>query len=352
VGWRFVDFDALSESDLEAWGRIRTADSSFDSPFFHPRFAGAVHAVFGDVQVARIDDDPRVWFPLQIHRGFARPAGSPGSDFQGPVAAAGLTVDPLALLRDTGLRVLQFDSLSDPRADFQPWVRLQEQSPVIDTTGGLDGYVTRLGKSGRDKLSRVRRMTNKAARQLGEVRLVWDTLDPALLDHLIGIKLTQCRSTGAFEYFASPRRRALAHRLAETKTEDFSGVLSAVYAGDTLLAAHMGLRAGGVLHWWFPAYNRDHAELAPGWILLRELIAAAPSNGITRLDLGRGDEDYKRRAMTGAVSVCRGEVVGNPWRRQARMTQHNAVRRLKSSRLGSPLAAAKNRALGIIDSRV
>lgn len=51
-----------------------------DSPFFHPTFAGAVHDVFGDVQVAT-HEGQQVWFPLQERRGMARPVGVPGSDF-------------------------------------------------------------------------------------------------------------------------------------------------------------------------------------------------------------------------------------------------------------------------------
>ena len=75
-----------------------------------------------------------------------------------------------------------------------------------------------------------------------------------------------------------------------------------------MLAAHFGIRSGGVLHWWFPVYDPQFATFAPGWILLRELIGAAPDLGVTRIDLGRGDDEYKRRAKTGDTIVCQGLV--------------------------------------------
>lgn len=341
MAWNLIDFDALGAAELAKWREVRAADPALDSPFFHPTFAEAVHSVFGNVQVA-INDEQQVWFPLQVSKGVARPAG-PGADFQGPIAAPGARVDPLELVRGTGLRALRFDHLLDRRTEFAPWVEERQPSPFIDATGGLDDYLTRVSKAGRDKMSRVRRKTNRAGRELGEVRLVWDADEPDLLDRLIEIKRAQYETTGGYDFFAAPRHRELAHQLLKTKADGFAGVLSAVYAGETLLAAHFGLRDGGVLHWWFPVFNRAHADLAPGWIMLRELIAAAPAIPLTRIDLSRGEEDYKLRAMTGSVHVCEGDVTADVLRRQLWLARRAAVGRLKSSPLGPRLRVARNR---------
>ena len=356
MAWTLLDFGALNAGQLAAWCQVRDANPALDSPYFNPTFAGAVHAIFGDVQVAT--DDDQVWFPIQVKKRLARPAGWPGADYHGPVAAPGVTIDPLDLVRATGLRALRFDHVSEDRTEFAPWVDGREESPFIDVTDGLDGYLTRISKAGRDKLSRVRRMTNKAARQLGDVRLVWDAQDPGILDWLIDIKRAQYAATGAYDFFAMPRRRELVHQLAKTRADGFAGILSAVYAGETLLAAHFGLRDGAVLHWWFPVFDRSHAELAPGWILLRELIAAAPQLGVNRIDLGPGEEDYKLRAMTGSISVCQGEVTPDPLRRKLRRARiaarRAAIARLKDTPLKSKLSslrAAGYRALSAREGR-
>jgi len=96
------------------------------------------------------------------------------------------------------------------------------------------------------------------------------------------------------------------HRLLHTRDEGFGGLLSTLHAGPNLIAAHFGIRSDSVLHWWFPVYAAEHARLAPGWMLLRELVIAAPALGIDRIDLGRGDDEYKRRAKTGETQVCQG----------------------------------------------
>ena len=46
------------------------------------------------------------------------------------------------------------------------------------------------------------------------------------------------------------------------------------------------------------------AKYSPGRILLLQMLQAAQSNGIQKIDLGRGVVSYKSRAMTGAVTVA------------------------------------------------
>lgn len=154
------------------------------------------------------------------------------------------------------------------------------------------------------------------------------------------LKRRQYAETGARDYFADPAHVQLVHRLLQTRDPGFGGVLSAIYAGPHLLAAHFGLRAGPVLHWWFPAYEPQFARFSPGWVLLRAVIDSAPDMGIERIDLGRGIDDYKRRAMTGYQVVCQGAVIRNPVRHRAMLARRRAVAAAKSSPLAPALRGA------------
>jgi CelD/BcsL family acetyltransferase involved in cellulose biosynthesis len=91
---------------------------------------------------------------------------------------------------------------------------------------------------------------------------------------------------------------------------------------------------------------------------LRELIAATPQLGVTRIDLGPGEEDYKRLAMTGSLSVGQGEVTPDPLRRKLRIARiaarRAAIARLKNSPLKpklSAMRAAGYRALSTREAR-
>ena len=335
---RVVGFDALTADDLEAWHRLRAANPALDSPYFHPGFAAAVHASGRPVHVAVTRDQAGAVASLLPHHregALARPVGWPGADFQSPIHAPGTQVDPLALLTD-GVRGFEFDHLL-PAPEFEPWIVSRQASPFLDVTGGLDGYLGRASKSGRDNMAQARRRAAKTEREHGPIRFDADIVDAKALARVIELKRDQYAATGARDYFADPDRRDLASRLLNTRDRDFAGILSTLHAGDTLVAAHFGIRSGPVLHWWFPVYDPQFSALAPGWMLLRELVMAAPELGVTRIDLGRGDDEYKRRAKTGEIVVCQGVVTRSSARRLLRRARSSMVGAVKASPLAPTL---------------
>ncbi|SDL79203.1 Acetyltransferase involved in cellulose biosynthesis, CelD/BcsL family [Nonomuraea maritima] len=330
---RIVSFDDLTPGELAAWDRLRAANPALDSPYFHPGFAAAVHASGRGIEVAvHGDGEVLALLPFQRDGAVARPAGWPAADFQAPIRAPGTGFPAVEFLRAARVRGLTFDHLLE-QPDFDRWVRRRRPSPYLEVTGGLDGYLGRASRTAKENLSQARRRARRAERELGEVVLTADALDHALLDQVIELKRAQYAATGARDYFADSRRADMLHKLLAARDPEFAGVLSAVHAGPHLLAAHFGLRSGGVLHWWFPVYDPAHARRSPGWILLRELIAAAPRTGVTRIDLGRGEDEYKRRAMTGQIMVCEGEVTTSPVR-QARNALVSTTRTIARTILG------------------
>ncbi|MCP2338080.1 GNAT family N-acetyltransferase [Actinomadura rupiterrae] len=374
TGLRLVAFDALKPAELDAWQRLRAADARYDSPYFHPGFAAAVHASGRPVTVAVASEGEQITgsdgqstdigqqgggggarstgaggritgvFALQRDGAVARPVGWPGADFQGPITAAGHAFPVRSLVTGTSVRNLEFDHLLDGTPGFEPWTETRRPSPFLDVSGGLDGYLGRASRSGKDNMSQARRRIRKAERTLGPVTFEADIVDPVALDELIELKRGQYEATNARDYFADPSRRELLHLLLNTRSADFGGVLSVVRAGPHLLAAHFGLRSGGVLHWWFPVYDPAHAALAPGWILLRELVSAAPDLGVTRIDLGRGEDEYKRRAKTGETFVCQGAVLRGPVARAVRRVRNTAVGTARNTLRDTRLAPALRRA--------
>jgi CelD/BcsL family acetyltransferase involved in cellulose biosynthesis len=336
---RVVPFDLLATRELDAWHALHASNPLLDSPYFHPGFARAVHACGQDVRVVVStagNGAVESLLAVHCHRSRMRPVGWPGADFQGPLLDAGTSLNPRWLLAG-GAKSYEFDHLVTAGADFDPWVTSRRVSPYLDVSGGLDGYLGRASRSGKDNMGQARRRAAKAERELGALRFAADVVDPQALDRVIEFKQAQYRATGAGDYFADVRRRDVLHLLLRTRDSSFGGVLSTLHAGPHLLAAHFGMRAGKVLHWWFPVYDPDFGSLSPGWILLRELVAAAPQLGITRIDLGRGDDEYKRRAKTGETIVLQGLVSGNSVRLTARHVKEASLAVAKASPIGPRL---------------
>jgi CelD/BcsL family acetyltransferase involved in cellulose biosynthesis len=339
TGLRLVSLDALTAQEVDCWHALRDANPQLDSPYFHPGYAAAVHATGREVQVAvgrDVAGEVYALLPVHRERSMLRPAGWPAADFQGPILAAGSSFPALDLLT-AGVRGFEFDHLVEGLADFTSWIESRRPSPFVDTSGGLEGYLGRASRSGKDNMGQARRRTAKAERTYGTVRFVADDVDPEALDRVIELKRAQYAATGARDYFAEPDRRDLLTGLLRTRDSSFGGILSTLRAGPHLIAAHFGMRSGNVLHWWFPVYDPAFAHLSPGWMLLRELVVAAPELGITRIDLGRGDDEYKRRAKTGEVMVCQGVVTRSTARQTLRRARNSAVATAKSSALAPGL---------------
>ena len=116
---------------------------------------------------------------------------------------------------------------------------------------------------------------------------------------------------------------------------DFSPVVSALYAGDTIASIHYGMRSRTLLHGWFPAYNVALARYSPGMLHWIETIKAAKSTGIHRIDLAAGHERYKQRLVTGATKIAQGTVDVRASTRAIRRTWWTAHDQLRGSQLAT-----------------
>ena len=301
---------ALGPSERERWAEIRAATRSLESPFFAPGFAAAIGAVRRDCRVAVLREGGSIVGFFPFHAGLTRaalPLGRKLSDYQGAIVDGGLEWSPAALIRSCGLRSYAFDHLVGAQVEFRPYFTAVARSPVVDLAGGLDPYGGRPHEAGRavskEILTKRRRLERRFA-----LRFTWHEPGRAALAALLHWKSEQYRRARVFDVFSRRWVVDVVERLHATQTADLAGVLSCLYADETLIAVHMGLRSGQVLHSWFPAYDRRFAKHSPGLVLLMTLIEAAETRGVHSVDLGKGDEPYKLRFANGSIPVGVGSV--------------------------------------------
>lgn len=327
----------LRAEHLEAWSNIQEAEPTLESPFFRPEFTLAVAAVRPDVEVAVLGDpdSPVAFFPFQRNGRAGRPVGGKLSDYQGVIAARGAGWDAESMIRGCGLSVWDFDHLLVAQEQFHDFHRFTDASPYLELSDGFDAYRATLRKSGVDELNATLRKGRKLQREVGPVRLEVRSTDAAVLRRLIEWKSAQYRRTRVTDVFAHRWTADVVERIFAHQNESFAGALSVLYAGDEIVAAHMGMLSHGVLHWWFPSYDTRFGQYSPGRLLLAELARAAQAHGIRRIDLGRGAEDYKARSMSGSIPVAVGSVDLRPLARRVRAGWWVARERLKKTPLRS-----------------
>jgi CelD/BcsL family acetyltransferase involved in cellulose biosynthesis len=198
--------------------------------------------------------------------------------------------------------------------------------------------------SGVRSLGEFERKARKLAREVGSLRFEAHTQDAQVLATVLRLKSQQCQRTGTPDFFARPWTRALVESISTLQHPHFAGRLSALYAGDQLVGAHLGMRSATVWHWWFPVYSHAMAPYSPGAQLLLHVAHAAADAGCGLLDLGTGDDAYKRSFADCSLPLVAGWVAARPtltfaWLAGRDATWHWA----RTSSLTQPLRVLRKR---------
>lgn len=164
--------------------------------------------------------------------------------------------------------------------------------PRLDISGGYDAYLDRLPGKQRHELKRKAR---KLSRDLGEVRVVAvpdEGIDDAL-DTFFGMATeTDTEKSG---FFAKEDMRRFFRALADEFTEERVFRLHLLHVAGAPGAATVSLVQGREWGLYNSAFDQSLASLAPGMVLVGELIRMAAEEGCRVFDLLRGDEPYKYR---------------------------------------------------------
>jgi|WetSurMetagenome_2_1015567.scaffolds.fasta_scaffold69545_2 CelD/BcsL family acetyltransferase involved in cellulose biosynthesis len=317
VGARTIRPRDLEPQHLETWRRLQCAHVELDRPFFCPEYIRVLGEVRDDVEVAVIERDGAAqgFFPFQ--RVSPRVAAAPGRrlcDFEGLVAPPDLEVDPVALLADCGLRAWRFAHLLGGPSSLEPWQAARVASPTVDLSSGYEGYLADRRAAGVHWVSQLPRKTRKLEREVGPLRFEYDARDPGVSAQVFAWKASQRERTLTDDPLQHAWMRQVMERLLECREPGFSSVVSALYAGPHLIAGHVGLKSRRTLHLWFPSFDLAYERYSPGLLMMTALIRAAAEAGLTRVDLGKGDDRYKLSLATGAVAVAEGCVDTRPFR--------------------------------------
>jgi len=340
INYHLKEFENLSDAERASWSTIHGSNPSLASPYFHPEFTGAVASVREDVRVTVIESAGRAigFFPFQRGRfGKGRPVGGPLSDFHGVIAEAGAEWSVADLLRASRLSVWSFDHLIENQDGFAAYRASEHRSPTIDVSEGYDAYIAGRRADGSKQILKTEGLGRKLEREVAPMRVELDSRDPAVFEQVLAWKSEQCRETRLPDIFGVLWTRRLLERLFNTRGPDFAGVLSALYVGDELAAAHIGMRSRTVWHYWFPSYDEKYAKFSTGLLLLLRMAQAAPGMGIRLIDLGKGETMYKQRLMSGASTVWEGSIERSSLWTSGRRARRAVEAWSAASVLGKPL---------------
>ena len=238
------------------------------------------------------------FFPFERRRfGAGAPVCGWLTPCQGLIHAPGAEWDPRELIRGCGLSAWQFDNLIIDQGPFKPYHMCTTPAPMIDLSGGFDVYYEKVRVRSPRFCKELARKTRKLGREIGELRIVADSCDVSVLRTLMAWKSAQYRQTSHVDRFNEPWLVGLLGTLLATRSEGVSGLLSALYAGDQLVAAQFGLRTSSLLVGWFTAYDIRFRKYTPGLVHLKQLAEEIAAAGIRMIDMGGGAKNYYKETM-------------------------------------------------------
>ncbi|MGH3920253.1 MAG: GNAT family N-acetyltransferase [Pseudonocardiaceae bacterium] len=322
----------LGEPELATWRGFQRSVPSLANPFLSPEFTVAVGRLRPAARVAVLFEEAGIvgFFPFERRPlGYGMPIAAGLTDCQGLVHAPDHEWDPQELLRACNLAVWEFDHLIDGQKPFEPYQALRTPSPIMDLSGGFEAYLAPRRKS--RILGDLPRKQRRLARESGDVRFVFDSQDRTALRTLMDWKSAQYRRTGRADRFGQPWIIQLLEELFEEHTDGFSGLLSVLYAGEQLVAAHFGLRSARVIAAWFPTYDIRFSRLSPGLLLHLRLAEAAAADGVDHIDMGRGAKEYKESFKSRDLIVAEGRVVRRVPTAALHWARRAPIRRLRNT---------------------
>ncbi len=296
---------------ISIWRKFQNDDFVYYSPYFCPEFTLSVGQVRDDVRIAvvAIKDEIVAFLPFQMtNRFMVKPVGGPLCDFHGVIKKKNFKGNYSDILKQVGLKTFKYHHLYiNDFITVDEKIDTLDYSHFIDLSKGYESYMKTLKARGSKMEKDVNYKLRRLERDFGPVKFIPAIDDETLLDKLLLWKSEQYQMSGLVDVFSYDWTRKLLHAILKIKGENFRGVLSGLYAGDHLLALHMGMRSRFVWNWWFPRHDNRFRKFSPGIILRLKVAEYAASCGIQRIDLGcGGSSTYKPRLSSGTIPVVNG----------------------------------------------
>ncbi len=320
----YINAQELCGNIAERWIHLRGQNPHLSSPYFDIEFTKAVDRVRNDVEIAVIKNDSGViiaFLPYQrVGSHHAEPVGGRLNDVHGIIGNLSDQMDCMTqVMHKSKLKSFGFHAAKNTDPNMEKFQFKELDSHHIDLTKGWEAY----RKFVRKHSSTVRRQGQKTRaleREIGPIRFEYDCQDLMILERLIEMKRAKYQRSKTFDILSVNWAAELLREISTVDRPGFKGLLSALWAGDELIACHFGMLTDDILHYWFPIFDPAFSKYSPGTELLLRVSEKAAETGISKVDLGYGDDEYKFKFCNGTEKVTCGRLTSS--RLRFRMAKH------------------------------
>lgn len=293
------------------WDTLQDVSDDFSSPFFSHGFASAIGRHRGDVRIAILRNDGEIYgfLPFHLRPGkCAAPVGGQICDYHGVIGKVPDTdYRGGRLMRDCGLTSYDFNHglVSQPILSTNAFSF--SDSHRADLREGIERWKDIVGAQSK-QLSTLMRKSRKIEREFGALNFVQNDTSEKAWEEFVSWKDKSLRGQGAAGFPGPSWLCKLLEDIRRVDEPRFGGRFSTLYAGDRLIAAHLGVISHRAWHWWYPTYDPSIPQFSPGLMLLFHCVEEAGRMGLDELDFGRGTQRYKMQFGTNSRQLCEGSL--------------------------------------------
>jgi CelD/BcsL family acetyltransferase involved in cellulose biosynthesis len=294
----------LPENLKQQWLKIQASNPNLAGPCFHPELfiiRGHFCSYIRVVILYRGKNVLAFWPFLKDQESLvAKPIRF--CDYSAIIKPRFQHLDMSKIMKKTGLMAWEFMALSNfDNIDHKTGVCEYADSPRVDLTEGFEKYLDsqKHRKAGYKDIVYKKRLVE---RTLGPLRFVPICNDVDVLHRMLSWKKDRYHMPSDWMQLTT----GFLEQIFYLKGSPFSGVLSALYAGDKLIAASFCLRYQGILHGTSMSYDPEFKKYSPGSLLLSSLISRLYDLQCTILDFGPGQAEYKYDFANKFQPVIRG----------------------------------------------
>lgn len=294
----------LSEEMKRRWLEIQISNPNLAGPCFHPDLFFTVGKFCPDVHIALIYDKIELtgFFPFLKDQKLSIAQPIDFCDYQAIIGPLSHHWDMNKILKEARLRSWNFNSLVDFADIKSRNSRLERgRSMRVDLSGGCEKYFFTKNQE-KVNFSSLAGKKRQIEANFGALRFVPTCNDPQVLHSLLSWKTLQHNRDEAWTKLAT----GLLENFCFSNQRSLDGILSALYAGNDLLAAFFGIRYQGILHGLICGFNLDFQKFSPGMILWHDIISQHKQLRYHILDFGPGEERYKHDFSNSSLPVIQG----------------------------------------------
>ena len=294
----------LTGDEIALWEQLTSTQPALRSPFFSLQFAQAVASAGALARVCLLYEGGELagFFPFQFPNSFAKAlsaaerVGGALNDFSGLVIDTSRhgPIKTRELLHCARLESFVVDHLEESQPKLGLRASEECQGARIRVAADPDAYWSKINARHPGSYKRFGAQERKVEREIRSVEFKFSEPEPyKLLPLILAEKRKQFERSCKPDAFAEPWKRRCLEHITRYGVGRCTPVVSALYFDGEWAALDFSIRAGTVLHSWFPVYNTKFEKLSPGLILLARRIRGAHDRGVDEIDLGEGVSQYK-----------------------------------------------------------